>query len=413
MDEADAQARNEALIGRLKRQGTLTSAAVEAAFRALPRHRFLPDLPLDVVYQDDAIITKRAEGRTISSSSQPTMMAIMLEQLDLRPGQRVLEIGTGTGFNAALLAHVVGPLGHVTTVDIDGDLVARARANLAAAGVQGVDALCVDGAGGYPPGAPYDRIVLTVGAWDVLPPWREQLVTGGRLVLPLGVRGLQVSLALDARSDHMESASAVSCGFMPLRGPFAGPPTTVEVAIGPRILLTCEDVAAVDVGAVGRSLTRAPRHLSIGVPMHPREALGGLALWIAVHESRFCSLLFESPELERAPVPVLPSESGHGLSTFGVVSQGDVALIEQAPASGVEQRGTEDANEFWVCAFGDSLDVAERLAAHVRAWTAAGRPAADHLVIRVYPVEAGERPGPDEQVIVKRASRLHVRWTRR
>jgi protein-L-isoaspartate(D-aspartate) O-methyltransferase len=410
MDEADAQARNEALIGRLKRQGTLTSAAVEAAFRALPRHRFLPDLPLDVVYQDDAIITKRAEGRTMSSSSQPTMMAIMLEQLDLRPGQRVLEIGTGTGFNAALLAHVVGPLGHVTTVDIDGDLVARARANLAAAGVQGIDALCVDGAGGYPPGAPYDRIVLTVGAWDVLPPWHEQLVTGGRLVLPLGVRGLQISVALDAQSDHMESASAVSCGFMPLRGPFAGPPTTVEVATGPRILLTCEDVTTVDVEGVRGLLTGTPRHIPVGVQMQPREALGGLALWLAVHEPRFCSFLFESPDLERAPAPILPSEAGHGLSTFGVLSQGAVALIEQKPPSGAEERATGAANEFWACSYGDSIDVAERLMANVRSWAEAGRPGADHLVMRVFPAEAGELTGAGEQVIAKRASRLHVRW---
>jgi protein-L-isoaspartate(D-aspartate) O-methyltransferase len=410
MDQADAQAHHEALIGRLKRHGTLSSAAVEAAFRALPRHLFLPDLPLDVVYQDDAIITKRAEGRTVSSSSQPTMMAIMLEQLDLRPGQRVLEIGTGTGFNAALLAHVVGPLGHVTTVDIDGDLVGRARANLAAAGVRGVDALCVDGAGGYPPGAPYDRIVLTVGAWDVLPPWREQLVMGGRLVLPLGVRGLQVSVALDARPDFLESASAVSCGFMPLRGPFAGPPTTVEVATGPRILLTCEDATAVDVSAVREALTGTPRHSPIGVQIHAREALGGLALWLAVHESRFCSLLFESPDLERAPAPILPFESGHGLSAFGVLSQGALALVEQAPASGAAQPGTGAANEFWVCSYGDSVDAAEHLAAHVRSWAAAGRPGADHLIMRVFPAAAGELPGSDELVIEKRASRLHVRW---
>src|SRR4030081_2626179 len=109
----------------------------------------------------------------------------MLEQLDLRPGHHVLEIGAGTGYNAALMARIVGPAGAVTAVDIDEDLIARAAVHLAEAGVSGVELVAADGALGYPTGAPYDRIVLTVGSSDIRPEWVAQLGPGGRLLLPL------------------------------------------------------------------------------------------------------------------------------------------------------------------------------------------------------------------------------------
>jgi protein-L-isoaspartate(D-aspartate) O-methyltransferase len=92
------------LVVRLKAGGSLRTAAVEAAFRSVPRHVFLPDVGVTDVYTDRAFPTKHADGRPISSSSQPAIMAIMLEQLGLQPGQRVLEIGAGTGYNAALMA---------------------------------------------------------------------------------------------------------------------------------------------------------------------------------------------------------------------------------------------------------------------------------------------------------------------
>src|SRR5689334_11280094 len=100
----DAESLRGRLIDGLVSDGVLGSASVEAALRAVPRHLFLPDQPLETVYADRAVPTKRgADGVPISSSSQPAIMAIMLEQLALEPGMRVLEIGAGTGYNAALL----------------------------------------------------------------------------------------------------------------------------------------------------------------------------------------------------------------------------------------------------------------------------------------------------------------------
>ena len=98
----------DALVRTLRESGALTDARVEAAFRSVPRHLFLPGVEIERVYRDEAIPTKLADGIPISSSSQPAIMAIMLEQLDVQPGHNVLEIGAGTGYNAALLAYLAG-----------------------------------------------------------------------------------------------------------------------------------------------------------------------------------------------------------------------------------------------------------------------------------------------------------------
>jgi len=196
MTAASAAELRAALVDQLQASGVLTQPRVLAAFRAVPRHLFLPGVPLAEAYRDDAIPTKMAEGRAISSSSQPAIMAIMLEQLAVQPGQHILEIGAGTGYNAALLGELVGPSGWVVTVDIDEDIVLGARAHLADANVQNVRVVQADGGDGYAPNAPYDRIIVTAGAWDIPPAWHAQLMSGGWLVLPLALgNGVQNAIA--------------------------------------------------------------------------------------------------------------------------------------------------------------------------------------------------------------------------
>jgi protein-L-isoaspartate O-methyltransferase len=131
----DGAEERRALLAAVRERGAARDAAVARALLTVPRHVFLPGIALEEVYRDDAIVTKRdGDGVPISSSSQPTIMAIMLDQLGVAPGHRVLEIGAGTGYNAALLAQLVGPTGEVVSIDIDEDVVERARAGLAAAG---------------------------------------------------------------------------------------------------------------------------------------------------------------------------------------------------------------------------------------------------------------------------------------
>ncbi len=216
---------NDAMVDDLVAEG-LVAGAVEAAFRSVLRERFLPGVDLGRVYEANrAILTRQAaDGMGLSSSSAPTIMAIMLTDLDVHVGARVLEIGAGTGYNAALLAHLVGPAGTVTTVDIDDDVAAEARAHLAASGVSRVDVRAGDGWEGAADRGPFDRIIVTVGVTDLAPAWREQLRDGGRLVAPLSLSsGLQVSATFVRRGDRLVTARLERCGFMPFRGPNAGP----------------------------------------------------------------------------------------------------------------------------------------------------------------------------------------------
>ena len=170
MEDADTSQLIDALISVMHKNGSLKSAAIEQAFRDVPRHLFLPNEPLERAYKDIAIFVKKSdEGVPTSASSQPSIMAIMLEQLELQPGMRVLEIGAGTGYNAALMAKLVGETGSVVTIDIQPDLIEQARINLDRAGFERVQAIKADGGEGYPPGAPYDRIILAVSSWVITP----------------------------------------------------------------------------------------------------------------------------------------------------------------------------------------------------------------------------------------------------
>lgn len=222
IDMDETRVRRQQLVETLRQRGALSDEAVAAAFRAVPREIFVPRVPLDEVYRDEAIVTKRESGVPVSSSSQPAIMAIMLEQLDVRPGMQVLEIGAGTGYNAALLQHLTGERGRVITVDIDEEVAAWARARLSSAGYREVVVIQADGANGYPATAPYDRIILTVGTADLAPAWVEQLRDGGLIVLPLWLNTAQLSIALEKRDGALRSRSVQPCGFMRIRGRLAG-----------------------------------------------------------------------------------------------------------------------------------------------------------------------------------------------
>lgn len=216
---ADAERLRNALVDQLLADGHARTPAVEDALRTVPRHVFVPEASLEDAYANQPVHIKYdTDGTSISCASQPGVVALMLDQLEAQPGERILELGAGTGYNAGLLAHLVGESGHVTTLDVDDDLVEGARAHLTAAGITNVKAVTRDGALGYAEGAPYDRIIATVGAHGVPHAWLQQLAPGGRLLVPQRLKGtVSRSIAYEQRDGRWVSVSSEMNTFMPLR----------------------------------------------------------------------------------------------------------------------------------------------------------------------------------------------------
>jgi protein-L-isoaspartate(D-aspartate) O-methyltransferase len=173
---------------------------------------------LRVIYSDQALGTRFRDGLPSSSSSQSSVVADMLEALELEPGMRVLEIGTGTGYNAALLAEIVGNRGSVVTVDIDAGIAAEAEEALLAMGYGSVQVVVRDGAEGVPGDAPFDRILVTVGCPDLSLRWQEQLTEEGRMVVPLEHAGLHPLVMLTKGNEGLEGRFFAWTAFIPIRG---------------------------------------------------------------------------------------------------------------------------------------------------------------------------------------------------
>jgi protein-L-isoaspartate(D-aspartate) O-methyltransferase len=229
------------LVRLLIDKGVLTDPRVAETMAAVPRELFVPENRRDEAYADKVLITKWDDaGVAISSASQPAMVAIMLEQLRVEAGHSVLEIGAGTGYNAALLARLADG---VITVEIDEDLARSARERLT--GVENIEVRTADGWAGAPDRAPYDRIQLTIGTSDISVAWRDQLADGGLLVLPLWLRvGVQLSVAFRRDGDLLRSESVYDCGFQRLRGPHSGPEGFVAVGGGDFVVLDDASQAA-------------------------------------------------------------------------------------------------------------------------------------------------------------------------
>lgn len=349
---------------------------VAAALIAVPRHVFLPEVPPESTYRDEAIVTKRdSQGLPISSSSQPSIMAIMLHQLGLAPGQQVLEIGAGTGYNAALIAHAVGPQGGVVTVDIDPDAVTRAAAGLASAGFPEVRVVCADGSEGYAPGAPYHRMIATVGVWDLAPAWLDQLASEGRIVVPLDLRGAQVSVAFERASDgHWASQSVAACGFMRMRGAMAGPDLVRMLDPEAGLALMTQHPDELDAEGLRRALAAPPVQLATGVAAEPMQLFDGVALWLAVHEPRCCGLSENRP--------AGPTRLGYAIfgapgwrMTIGVSEGDSLAALARGP-------GDDSVSVHGYGPAGGRLGT--DLVRHVQGWQAAGRPMASGLRIDAY-----------------------------
>ena len=420
----DAVALNQALIDDLKNRGLIKTPRIEAAFRAVLRHLFLPGTPPEEVYSDRAISAKKDEkGQWISSSSQPAIMAIMLEQLGLEPGQKVLEIGTGPGYNAALMAHIVGETGQVVTVEIDEDLAESAREHMSTVGFEQVQVVCADGGYGYPDEAPYDRIILTVGAPDITPAWWHQLKPGGRLVLPLLLRGSMKSIAFEQADTHLTSISVSDCGFIPLRGDFSSAlQKRVQLGPDPGLYLEPMGGVSIDTNAVYDLLTSEYKDLPVDLDVTIWDVLSGsLWTWLALHEPQMCKLFAEGNMVERniaPPLLVMVGEQRSAGTATLLVEAGLAALVrppdQPAPVVAADKVFVPDSPAtkpfaLFVRQFGSDESAAQRLLKQIQTWKAASASTND-MQIRAYSKDFDYTPLENEILIEKQWTKLVILW---
>ena len=405
--QQDRSARLRAeLVEHLAEDRELTDARVTAALLDVPRHLFVPGVALAEAYADQAIVTHHRDGLPVSSASQPAIVAAMLEQLSPPTGGSVLEVGAGTGYNAALLSALVGPFGRVVTVDINPEVVVEAENHLSVAGVANVEVIRGDGASGWADRAPYDGIIVTAGASDVAPAWLSQLAPAGRLVVPLSIRAVQQCVAFARADGHLRSLAVCEAGFMPLTGAMANADIRLPVPGRPGVHVLAAPGTVVDAGLIGRAMDAQGPAAAAGITASALEVFGSLRRWLAFRDPAAAALMYSGP-VAGADASGVPQVLEHPLG--GQVQRSSPCLlgatgfaIFDAVRRGalVAGAGLRTELDLAVRACGSADDEARRLGELVKAWDAASRPGADRLRIDAYPAGVAV---PDNEGSVHRA----------
>ncbi|BBC95025.1 methyltransferase, FxLD system [Streptomyces rochei] len=391
------------VVDALCSDGNISSPEIEAVMRKVPRHAFTPDITLDKAYDTyAAVITKTDEhGVQLSSVSAPQIQAMMLEQAQVKPGMRVLEIGSG-GLNAAYLAELVGEHGEVVTADIDPVVTDRAHRLLDEHGYGRVRVVTVDAAEPIPDLGEVDVVMVTAGAWDIAPAWTAQLKQGGRLVVPLRMRGLTRSVAfvqiVGEHGPYLESESARICGFVPMQGSIAHREELLLVNGTPEIGLKFDDGLPADPHRLDNAVT-FPRHeLWTGVVIGLSELIDTLQMAMAISLPGFCTMAVDE-DLDTGLVAPVNKRFA-------------LAAVEDDTFAYLVTRRTEDNKhiEYGVHALGpNAKQFTDKIGDVLRDWEA-NRRGGPSPVIRVYPAHTPDDQIPADRVIDKVHSRVSLSW---
>lgn len=206
---------NDKLIEGIRCLEYLKSKSIEEALRKYKREFFVPESMKHMAYRDFPLSI--GFNQTIS---QPSTVVVMTEALDVKKGQKVLEIGTGSGWQSAILSYLVGDAGKVYTIEIVEELAKFAESNIKKLGIKNVEVFAKDGSEGLKEKAPFDRIIVTAAAPDVPKPLLEQLKDGGIMVIPIGNIYLQEMYVVKKFKDNVEKNSIGSFMFVPLVGKY-------------------------------------------------------------------------------------------------------------------------------------------------------------------------------------------------
>ena len=207
-EETDMDRQRQQMVDQQLRARGIKDARVLRAMQTVPRHRFVPEALISMAYAD--IPLPIGHGQTIS---QPYIVALMSEVLAVKPGQRILEIGTGSGYQAAILAEM-GAV--VFTIEIVRPLADQAKTNLQPQGYESVRIKIGDGYLGWPEAAPFDAIIVTCAPERIPQPLQAQLAEGGRMVIPVGEKNQQQLMLLTKQKGKIQAQKVVDVRFVPM-----------------------------------------------------------------------------------------------------------------------------------------------------------------------------------------------------
>lgn len=378
--------------------------ATIATMAQVPRLGFLQAINPEVTPEDAynphlaaTTLTDPDTGAVLSCSSAPTLVATMLDQADTQPGNQVLEIGSATGINAAYLAHLTGPHGTVTTLDVNPWVTDGTRRALDANGYAHVEVVTRDGSLGYAERAPFDRIVVTVGAFDLPPAWWDQLAAGGRMIVPLRWRGQTRSLALVWHEDHLVSESVKLCGFVPMIGQDGEHTGTIEQ--DDTVVLHWDEDQPIDPATLMGVLRQHRIEAWTDATVASGESFDGIWLRLTATEPGTCRIEAK-PEAVNTGLctPAIPARSpaivhGDSLAYFVLRPQADATPRQwELGAAGHGPTGHELAN---------------RLCDQIRTWS---RNREHEPTITAYPGGSTTKNPPGQVVITKRNCSLTVQY---
>src|SRR5919108_2800559 len=369
---------------------TPISEATQQAFLRLPRHVFIKRYRhwgtrawhevseenlgehLSTLYADRALTLFGDDDDHIPSTiSQPSFVLRMLDMLQLRPGHTVFELGAGSGWNAALMGHLVGPEGHVYSLEIIPEVAKTAAATIEALGIRNVSIIAADGGEGYAAGAPYDRAIFTAGAYDLPHHFYEQMKDGSLLLAVIKNEGGGDNLFLLRKTaDHFASLASMPCGFVQLRGKYqisSLEPVTVDT-LPEWTELQQQEIAKTPfwwggkgkAGFVWRTL--------------------GIRSFLGITEP-----LFRAFKTDKAAEQ--PREEHY----FGLWDQ--------------ERRSLALAKDDWLLAYGSAV-AKEHLLQRIRQWVDLGMPSAASFTLQVYPREVPLAPGEQQWLVTRSESQF-------
>lgn len=364
---------------------TPISEATEQAYLATPRHRFVrryrewgtkewqvvnPDSlaeQIATLYADRPLILFGDDDQNVPSTiSKPSFVLQMLDLLQLNPGDKVFELGAGSGWNAALMGHLVGSAGQVVSLEIIPELAQSARQTLASLGISNVQIVTGDGAEGYENSAPYDRVIFTAGAFDLPHYFYEQLREGGLLLVVIKTEGGEDTLFLLRKTDnHFESLGSHSCGFVQLRGRYQFEnlePAVLETAMPEWAELQGKEIGKRRFWWAGKGKVGEWTRL-------------GIRSFLGITEPAFRA--FKTPKLDQQAI------EQHYFGLWDAVNRSLVV-----------------AKDDWLVTYGNT-QAEERLLKDLRHWVELGMPTAACLNLKVYPIGTQVRAG-DNQWLVKR-----------